>query len=303
MSWFGNDPDPPAEPLLDEETEEEKARKEARKSNIIMAVVASLIIVLVLVLFYVFKDPLTHAATAATDAILDLAEAMGPAAPVLFCFLCWITTSVSGPAFIWEVSAGALFAQMYGPTYGLLVGMLSCGFGIWLGCITVFVLGQKFLKPKVQHVIDENPMLKIINMIIEEEGWQFAFVMRLNPLIPFEALNLACSVTNLSLFHHAIASIGTMPVVCFEVYTAVTASALASSEDDSGSELVEALVKLGIGALLIVGMAWYAKIKYDKKKAELSDTQSRLPESGTPASEISVKSSFKMARSMSKASY
>ena len=39
-----------------------------------------------------------------------------------------------------------------------------------------------------------------------------AFVMRLNPLVPFELMNLACSMTNLSLKDYAISCLGTMPV-------------------------------------------------------------------------------------------
>lgn len=293
--FSSGEPEPSSEALLQEE---EQKKKEARNKTIVK-VAAGVGVLLLLVLIFVFKDALVGAAVAAKDWILDLAKAMGYGAPVLFCFLCWITTAVSGPAFIWEVAAGALYAQMFDMTTAIIVGFVSVGLGVWLGCITVFVLGQKFLKPKVQHVIEENPMLKIINLIIEEEGWQFAFVMRLNPLIPFEALNLACSVTNLSLYHHAIASLGTMPVVCFEVYTAITASALASSEGDTKSEAVEAAAKLSFGILLIIVMAFYAKTKYDKKKAELvaaDEVPADAP--GRSGSNVSVKNSYLLTKSL-----
>merc|ERR1711874_150392 len=131
---------------------------------------------------------------------------------------------------------------MYQPNFGkaLLMGVLACCPGIWLGCIFAFLLGKKFLKPKVQHAIDAHEPLRIINKIIENEGWPFAFLMRLNPLIPFELMNLACSMTSLSMKDYAISCLGTMPVVVFEVYSSATAAKVA--EAGKHSELLASII-------------------------------------------------------------
>merc|ERR1712083_1124973 len=97
------------------------------------------------------------------------------------------------------------------------------------GCISAFVIGRQFAKPFVQDLINSHEQLKTVNEIISEEGWKFAFLMRLNPIIPFEAFNYAVSMTDISFGHNAIAAIGTMPIVFFETYSAASAAEIAQS--------------------------------------------------------------------------
>jgi len=201
-------------------------------------------------------------------------KGLGYAAGPVVVFLCWLLTTFSGPVFILEISAGALFQQIAGMPRGALLGMASCGLGVWLGCITAFMLGQSFLKPKVKEIIDSHEVLSTVNEIISEEGWKFAFLMRLNPLIPFELFNYAVSMTDISSFENAIAAIGTLPIVMFEVYGAASAAEIAQSMGTSGAgehkegKIKDTLIKLAISGVLIAVVCVYGKRKYDDKAAE-----------------------------------
>merc|ERR1712039_155813 len=178
------------------------------------------------------------------------------ACPVV-CLLSCVITAVSGPVFVIEVSAGALFQSMFGMNPGAYIAMATCCLGIWLGCNTAFFLGQRYLKDHVKDVVREHKVLATVNEIIAEEGWKFAFLMRLNPLIPFELFNYAVAMTDISPIHNAIAALGTLPIVCFEVYgaasaTDITASATHHDErTNSGEKIKETLIKLAISVCLI----------------------------------------------------
>merc|ERR1712173_191723 len=120
--------------------------------------------------------------------------------------------------------------------------------------------------------------------VISDEGWKFAFLMRLNPLIPFEIFNYAVSMTDISFVDNAIACIGTMPIVAFEVYSAVNAASLASSAggeggEDTSEKVKEIIVKFAVSGVLIAIVMWYGKKKYDEKVVNAGKpiTDSTLP--------------------------
>merc|ERR1712217_580308 len=127
----------------------------------------------------------------------------------------------------------------------------------------------------VKNIIAKHEILATVNEIIAEEGWKFAFLMRLNPLIPFELFNYAVAMTDISPFHNAVAALGTMPIVCFEVYSAASAASIASaatsgSKEGVGDEIKQTLIKLAISGILIAIACAYGKLKYDAKVAQRS---------------------------------
>jgi uncharacterized membrane protein YdjX (TVP38/TMEM64 family) len=116
-------------------------------------------------------------------------------------------------------------------------------------------------------MIAGHPTLGIINAIIREEGWKFAFLVRLNPLIPYQFLNLACSVTDLSFSDNAMACFGTLPIVAFQVCSAASAMDVAMSTGEHGPRNIsDYMIGVNAAALcLILAMMFYAKRKFDSK--------------------------------------
>merc|ERR1712232_1225740 len=152
-----------------------------------------------------------------------------------------------------------MYQQMYGNTLGLVATVcitISVTVpAVWLGCLTSFMLGRYFLKHHVKEIIEANPVLNTMNEIINEDGWKFGFLMCMNPVMPMELLNLAISVTDISFPHFAIAVLGAMPFTCFEVYTAVTVSDMASSalqkNNNDSSNPTETIILFALSAVLI----------------------------------------------------
>lgn len=126
-----------------------------------------------------------------------------------------------------------------------------------------------------EGVLKKHEFMITVNEIITEEGWKFAFLIRLNPLVPMELFNYAVALTDISPMHNAIASLGSMFIVCFEVYGAASAAAIASTAakahsghadgENAGEKIKEILYKLAASAVLMGFVAMYGKRKYDDK--------------------------------------
>merc|ERR1719210_583663 len=88
-------------------------------------------------------------------------------------------------------------------------------------------------------------------------------------------------MTDISSYHNAIAAIGTMPIVMFEVYGAASAAELAQSVggsntgEDRATKIKGTLIKLAISGVLIAVVCVYGKRKYDAKVAERGNNTKR----------------------------
>lgn len=254
-------------PLLETPGEEQEA-KEARKRFFMKVAAIGAIVIIVGGIAFSQRQ----AIIAGIGAVREYIKSLGYGAMPIVFILTWIFTTISAPVVALEMGAGAMFQQEYGLNKGMLVALACVLPGVWCGCQTGFWLSRKYFKHYVQELIDNNKVLSTVNKIIEKEGWKFTFLMRLNPMIPFELFNYAVGLTDISLEQNMIATFGTMPIVCFEVYSAASAAAIvgagAGEGEDKNAEIVEVLVKLAVCAVLIALVALYGKKKYDEKVAE-----------------------------------
>eukprot|EP00448_Togula_jolla_P000933 CAMPEP_0170608654 /NCGR_PEP_ID=MMETSP0224-20130122/21701_1 /TAXON_ID=285029 /ORGANISM="Togula jolla, Strain CCCM 725" /LENGTH=286 /DNA_ID=CAMNT_0010933897 /DNA_START=44 /DNA_END=904 /DNA_ORIENTATION=+ len=200
---------------------------------------------------------------------LEECTKMGLLATIPIALGCFFSECFGTPVVIFFVGAGAIFQSMYGLAKGAAVGIAACCVGLYFGCITAFWLGKSVLKPYVQKYLDEFEMLRVINKIIETEGWKFAFIMRMSPFIPIEPFNYACSVTSMSFKHNALACFGSMPMCAFEVWIAAQAANALSSGGKGGDSSLGLTIGINVVILILMVLLFIsAKQKYDKYVSE-----------------------------------
>lgn len=193
---------------------------------------------------------------------VNLFSELGPYAVVPIALLCIVSTCVGFPVDVWLLWSGAFFESMYGPVTGAIVGIAACCVGVYIGCLAAFVLGKTLLRPRVQAYMDRFSMLRTINSIIEGDGWKFAFIMRMSPLIPNEPLNYACSMTSMSFKHMALSTVGSLPKTAYEVWLAAQAANSVSSS--AGGLSLRSTIALNLVILLLMAaLCVMAKRKYD----------------------------------------
>lgn len=185
---------------------------------------------------------------------------LGLLASVPVALLCIVTTVLFIPVDFVLVWSGAVFASSRNAAVGTAIAVVSCCIGVYCGAMIAFLLGKTVLKPRIETYIDKSHMLKTVNRIIEADGWKFAFVIRLSPLIPNEPVNYACALTSMSLGHYAVSSLGTFPKVAYEVWLAAQA---AGSFHNGGLFSLPSIILNLVLLLIMVALCIVGKRKYE----------------------------------------
>ena len=138
-----------------------------------------------------------------------------------------------------------LFAALYLPFSALLlpgtwVTIFCClVFGFWptfpaivlasnLGAELAFLLGRTLLRGRVHAWLVTRPKLRAVERAIGEESFRLVFLLRLTPLVPFNALNYLLGVTPIRFGPYALATfLGMLPGTLLNCYTLASVPDLA----------------------------------------------------------------------------
>jgi uncharacterized membrane protein YdjX (TVP38/TMEM64 family) len=161
---------------------------------------------------------------------VDRVRGMGTAGVLLF-FVAYIVSTVAFiPGSILTLAAG--FA--YGPVQGLLLASPASV----AAATAAFVLGRTVLRDWVRRKIDAFPRVRAIDRAVGADSFRLVLLLRLSPLIPFNVLNYALSLTSVSLSRYVVASfVGMLPGTFLYVYLgslATTAAALTGPASGAG---------------------------------------------------------------------
>lgn len=189
-----------------------------------------------------------------TTSLAGRARRTGGIGVALF-FVAYVVATVAFlPGSILTLAAG--FA--YGPLWGLvIVSPASVA-----GATAAFLLGRTLLRDWAVRKTRGSPQLRAIERAVEREGFKLILLLRLSPLIPFNALNYALSLSNVRLGTYVAASaIGMLPATVLYVYLgslAPTAAQLSTAADlgDSRRTLLYAVgLAATVAAVFIVTRA------------------------------------------------
>lgn len=157
---------------------------------------------IVCALLYVFVFSRVTAAQ-----IRDTLAASGNFAPFLYVLAFTLLPAVFFPVAILALAGGLLF--------GLWQGSLLTFIGAMLNCTLMFLLGRYTMRDRLQAYVREK-----LNPVWQErlaksggrEGFFLLISLRLIPLVPYNLINYAFSLTEMSLRNYLIASaIGIIP--------------------------------------------------------------------------------------------
>lgn len=130
-----------------------------------------------------------------------------------------------------------LIAGLYLPFCALLlpgtwVTIFCClVFGFWptfpaivlasnLGAALAFALGRTLLRARVHAWVRARPRLAAVEGAIGAESFRLVFLLRLTPLVPFNALNYALGVTPIRFAPYALATLlGMLPGTALNCWT------------------------------------------------------------------------------------
>ena len=153
--------------------------------------------------------------------LLETISAQGAWAPVAFSTVYIAATVLLLPGFILTLGAGFLFGVVWG---SVVVSISSV-----LGATGSFLIARYLARDWVTRKMRGHEKFKPVDEAVAREGWKIVGLTRLSPIFPFNLLNYAFGITQVSLRDYILASwIGMMPATVMYVYIGSLAGNLAT---------------------------------------------------------------------------
>ena len=182
---------------------------------------------------------------------LESIASLGPWGPAAFILIYIVATVLFIPGSLLTLGSGVLF--------GVVGGSVCVSIGSVLGATCAFLTGRYLTRDWVSKQIEGNQKFKAIDSAVASEGWKIVLLTRLSPIFPFNLLNYAFGVTQVSLKDYFFASwIGMIPGTVMYVYIGSLAGSLAALGSQRISRTTAEWALYGIGLLATIALTVYA---------------------------------------------
>ena len=123
---------------------------------------------------------------------------------------------------------GSLLTLGGGAIYGVFWGTVYVFIAATFGATFAFLIGRYVAQQWVNRQIETHSSFKAIEEAVAKEGFKIVLLTRLSPIFPFNLLNYAFGVTQVSLKDYVLGSIGMLPGTLLYVYVGSLAGDLAA---------------------------------------------------------------------------
>lgn len=131
--------------------------------------------------------------------------------PVAFIVTYNLATVLFIPGSVLTLGGGVIFGLWWGSIYVFVAATLGATFA--------FLIGRYLSRDRVVKYMETYPKFKALDRAVSQEGLKIVFLTRLCPLFPFNLLNYALGVTQVSLKDYILGSFGMIPGTILYVYS------------------------------------------------------------------------------------
>jgi uncharacterized membrane protein YdjX (TVP38/TMEM64 family) len=157
------------------------------------------------------------------------------------------------PGSLLTLKGGCLFGLVWGSVYVLIAAII--------GATLAFLIGRYLSRDWVCKQLEKHPKFKAIDQAVAQEGWKIVLLTRLSPVFPFNLLNYAFGVTQISLKDYILGSFGILPGTVMYVYIGSLASDLAMLDTTHQPVTPETqmlkLIMQSVGLIATIGVTIY----------------------------------------------
>lgn len=174
-------------------------------------------------------------------------DGLGVWGPVVFVVGYALAAIAFVPASLLTLAAGAIFGVARGALYVFVAAVL--------GASGAFLVARHLARHAVERRLAGNVRFAAIDRAVGAEGRKIVFLLRLSPVFPFNLLNYALGLTQVSFGDFFLASIGMIPGTLLYVYYGKLAgdvATLASGVAVARGAGYYAVLGLGLAATIVV---------------------------------------------------
>jgi len=204
---------------------------------------------------------------------LDAIRGMGPWGPLVLAAAYILAVILFVPGSLLTMGAGFVF--------GSLVGTITVSVASTLGAAAALLLGRTLARDWVEKRVVRSPRFRALDEAIKQQGFRIVLLLRLSPVFPFNLLNYALGLTNVSFPEYVLASwIGMLPGTVMYVYLGSTLKSL--SDLAAGRAAGGAAEKLLFGLGLLATLAATVVITRLARKALREAVSTERADKGVP---------------------
>jgi uncharacterized membrane protein YdjX (TVP38/TMEM64 family) len=141
---------------------------------------------------------------------LEQIQGLGAVGAIAFIALYIVAAVAFLPGSVLTLGAGVVFGVVQGSIYVFI--------GATLGATLAFLVGRYVARGWVSKKIEGNQKFKAIDQAVGREGFKIVLLARLSPVFPFNLLNYALGVTQVSLRDYFFGCVGMIPGTVMYVY-------------------------------------------------------------------------------------
>ena len=158
---------------------------------------------------------------------------------------------------------GSVFTIAAGLVYGMVAGTAVALTGATIGASLAFLAGRHLFRARIEKYASGNERLAAIDQAIGLQGWKIVGLLRLSPLIPYNASNYFYGITSIGFWPYLLASLfGMLPGAFLYAYLgAIGRAGLSGGRPEGALEWTF----LGVGFLATIGGITF--VSYIAKKA------------------------------------
>ncbi len=147
-------------------------------------------------------------------------DSLGAWGPIAFIIIYNLATILFLPGSLLTLGGGVLFGVVKGSLYVFMAALV--------GATLAFLIGRYVARGWVSGKIAGNQKFRVIDEAIAKEGFKIVLLTRLSPIFPFNLLNYALGLTQVSLKDYVLGSLGMLPGTIMYVYIGSLAGSLAT---------------------------------------------------------------------------
>jgi uncharacterized membrane protein YdjX (TVP38/TMEM64 family) len=146
-------------------------------------------------------------------------RSLGSLGVIAFIFIYNLATILFIPGSVLTLGGGAIFGLFRGSIYVLIAATIGATFA--------FLIGRYLSRDRISKLLEKYPKFQAVDRAVGSEGFKIVFLTRLSPLFPFNLLNYAFGITQVSIKDYILGSIGMIPGTVIYVYIGSLTSDLA----------------------------------------------------------------------------
>lgn len=241
-----------AETTENEEEKVEKRRRRHRNRKILIG-----LCLLAIVIFVIVDSTTTMYCRTAINSLLKWVEENPVVGIFAFTLFVFVATVAFIPGAILTLGAGFVFERAWGLGPGILVGTLTVFIGASAGAIVSFLIGRYLLRDCVDRLAHRYTIFEALDAVMKDKGLGFRIMalLRLSPIIPFNAINYISGVTSISLLSYSLANIAILPGTALFCLVGASAACIANN---MGAGQTVTIIVIVVGVVFAVFAVFFA---------------------------------------------